>query len=254
MQRWNASCLRRPATTNALLASAVCIPTRLDADEALGRIPCRASRRIWPQRILRPPSRMAPRRHCARRHAVGDKLFADFAGDDVPVFDAIGGETCHAKILVAVSGATNCAEACASGALPDWIGARLSALVPLGAVASDCPPQLKAGLSAANRYEPGTIRNYENLAGYYGRSKITAQRIKIDAASEKSASITCQRHESDRDVPIRVRARTLVQIDNATFSPVKSSQHLAWIHDADRVEQRLDGSHHLDRDLVLHRR
>jgi transposase len=63
-------------------------------------------------------------------HAGGDKLFVDFAGDTVPIFDAIAGEIRHAKIFVAVMGASNYtyAEACASEALPDWIGAHVNAL------------------------------------------------------------------------------------------------------------------------------
>ncbi len=38
-------------------------------------------------------------------HAAGDKLFVDFAGDTVPIFDAIAREIRHAKIFVAVLGA-----------------------------------------------------------------------------------------------------------------------------------------------------
>ena len=40
-------------------------------------------------------------------HAAGEKLFADFAGDTVPVFDALTGEARAAKIFVAVLGASN---------------------------------------------------------------------------------------------------------------------------------------------------
>jgi transposase len=102
-------------------------------------------------------------------HAAGDKLFVDFAGDTVPIFDAIAGEIRPAKIFVAVMGASNYtfAEACASEALPDWIGAHVKALAFLGGVprAIVCD-NLKAGVTATNRYEPGINRTYQDLAAY----------------------------------------------------------------------------------------
>lgn len=63
-------------------------------------------------------------------HAAGEKLFVDFAGDTVPVFDGLTGEVRAAKIFVAVMGASNYtfAQARFSEALPDWIGAHVDAL------------------------------------------------------------------------------------------------------------------------------
>ena len=69
-------------------------------------------------------------------HAAGEKLFVDFAGDTVPVFDGLTGEVRAAKIFVAVLGASNYtfAQARLSEALPDWIGAHVDALAFLGGV------------------------------------------------------------------------------------------------------------------------
>jgi transposase len=82
----------------------------------------------------------------------------DFAGDTVPVFDGLTGEVSAAKIFVAVLGASNYtfAQARFSEALPDWIGAHVDALSFLGGVpkALVCD-NLKAGVTAANRYESG---------------------------------------------------------------------------------------------------
>ena len=63
-------------------------------------------------------------------HAAGEKLFVDFAGDTVPVFDAATGEERRAHIFVAVLGASNYtfAQARWSEGLPDWIGAHVNAL------------------------------------------------------------------------------------------------------------------------------
>jgi transposase len=56
-------------------------------------------------------------------HAAGEKLFVDFAGDTVAVFDPATGESRDCKIFVAVLGASNYtyAEARFSEALPEWI-------------------------------------------------------------------------------------------------------------------------------------
>jgi transposase len=83
-------------------------------------------------------------------HAAGEKLFVDFAGDTVPVFDGLTGEVRAAKIFVAVMGASNYtfAQARFSEALPDWIGAHVDALTFLGGVpkALVCD-NLKAGVT-----------------------------------------------------------------------------------------------------------
>jgi len=69
-------------------------------------------------------------------HAAGEKLFVDFAGDTVPVFDAVTGEARESKIFVAVLGASNYtyAEARFSEALPEWICAHVNTFAFLGGV------------------------------------------------------------------------------------------------------------------------
>jgi len=59
-------------------------------------------------------------------HGPAEKLFVDFAGDTVPVFDATTGTERRAHVFVAVLGASNYtyAEARWSEGLADWIGAR----------------------------------------------------------------------------------------------------------------------------------
>ena len=57
-------------------------------------------------------------------HAGGEKVFVDFAGDTIDIFDPITGEVRAMKLLVAAMGASNYtyAEACPSESLSDWIG------------------------------------------------------------------------------------------------------------------------------------
>src|SRR5713101_5596430 len=114
-------------------------------------------------------------------HAAGEKLFVDFAGDTVLVFDGLTGEVRAAKIFVAVLGASNYtfAQARFSEALPDWIGAHVDALAFLGGVpkAFVCD-NLKAGVTAASRYEPGVNRTYQDLATHYGSTIMPARPCK----------------------------------------------------------------------------
>jgi transposase len=83
-------------------------------------------------------------------HGAAEKLFVDFAGDTVPVFDAATGVERRAHIFVAVLGASNYtyAEARWSEGLADWIGAHVNALNMIGGVpkAVVCD-NLKAGVT-----------------------------------------------------------------------------------------------------------
>jgi transposase len=69
-------------------------------------------------------------------HGPAEKLFVDFAGDTVPVFDADTGTQRLAHLFVAVLGASNYtfAEARWSEGLPDWIGLQVNAFAAIGGV------------------------------------------------------------------------------------------------------------------------
>jgi transposase len=103
-------------------------------------------------------------------HGAAEKLFVDFAGDTVPAFDAASGGERRAHIFVAVLGASNYtyAEARWSEGLADWIGAHVKAFSAIGGVpkAVVCD-NLKAGVTAVCRYEPGINRTYQELAEHY---------------------------------------------------------------------------------------
>ncbi len=104
-------------------------------------------------------------------HVAGEKLFVDWAGDTISVFDAMTGEERRAHIFVAALGASNFtyAEARWSETLPDWIGAHVNALAAIGGVPKALvPDNLKAGVTKPSRYEPGINRTYQDLADHYG--------------------------------------------------------------------------------------
>src|SRR5207249_144863 len=104
-------------------------------------------------------------------HGPAEKLFVDFAGDTVAVFDAATGMERRAHIFVAVLGASNYtfAEARWSQGLADWIGLHVNAFSAIGGVPKGVVcDNLKAGVTVTCRYEPGINRSYQELAEHYG--------------------------------------------------------------------------------------
>jgi len=130
-------------------------------------------------------------------HVAGEKLFVDYAGDTVPVFDGTSGEERPAHVFVAVLGASNYtyAEARWSEGLADWIGAHVNALTFLGGgpklLVCD---NLRAGVTAACRYEPGINRTYQEMAAHYGAAVLpTRVRRPRDKAKVEVAVLIVER-------------------------------------------------------------
>ena len=131
-------------------------------------------------------------------HVAGEKLFVDYSGDTVPVFDAATGEERRAHIFVAVLGASNFtyAEARWSEGLPDWIGVHVNAFTAIGGVpnAVVCD-NLKAGVTATCRYEPGINRTYQDLATHYDTAILPARpRKPRDKAKVEVGVLIVQRY------------------------------------------------------------
>lgn len=111
-------------------------------------------------------------------HKPGDKLFVDYSGLTVPVLDLATGNVATAEIFVACFGASNYtyAEATPSQALSHWIGSHQRALTFYGGVpAAIVPDNLKSGVTAPCRYEPGINRSYHDFAEHYGVAVIPAR-------------------------------------------------------------------------------
>jgi transposase len=130
-------------------------------------------------------------------HVAGEKLFVDFAGDTLPVFDGVSGEERRAHVFVAVLGASNYtyAEARWSEGLADWIGCHVNVLAFLGGVPRllVCD-NLRAGVTAACRYEPGINRTYADLAAHYGTAVLpTRVRRPRDKAKVEAGVLIVER-------------------------------------------------------------
>jgi transposase len=131
-------------------------------------------------------------------HGPAEKLFVDFAGDTMAVFDTATGAERRAQIFVAVLGASNYtfAQARWTQALPDWIGAHVDALNTIGGVpkAIVCD-NLKAGVTAVCRYEPGINRTYQELAEHYDTAILpTRPRKPRDKAKVEGAVLIVERY------------------------------------------------------------
>jgi transposase len=145
-------------------------------------------------------------------HGPAEKLFVDFAGHTVAVFDAATGEVRHAQVFVAVLGASNYtfAQARWTQGLPDWIGAHVAALSAIDGVpkAIVCD-NLKAGVTAACRYEPGINRTYQELAEHYDTAILpTRPRKPRDKAKVEGAVLIVERY-----VLARLRNRCFFSLD-----------------------------------------
>jgi len=110
-----------------------------------------------------------------QEHRAGEKMFVDYAGQTVAVYDLHTNQMRQAQIFVAVLGASSFtyAEATWSQSLPDWIGSHCRAFAFFGGVATlVIPDNLKSGVSKACFYEPDINPTYLDMANHYGTAII----------------------------------------------------------------------------------
>jgi len=126
-----------------------------------------------------------------QEHRAGEKMFVDYAGMTVPVFDADKGSWQEAQIFAAALGASNYtyAEATWTQTLADWIAAHCRAFTFFGGVTEVLvPDNTKTGVKHACFYEPDINPTYLNMARHYGTVVIPARvRKPKDKAKVESA-------------------------------------------------------------------
>jgi len=113
-----------------------------------------------------------------QEHRAGEKMFVDYAGQTVDVYDLQTNQMRQAQIFVAVLGASNYtyAEATWSQTLPDWIGSHSRTFAFFGGVPQIVvPDNLKSGVSKACFYEPDINPTYLDMANHYGTAVIPAR-------------------------------------------------------------------------------
>jgi len=130
-------------------------------------------------------------------HVGGEKLFVDYAGDRVELFDRLTGEARPAWIFVAVMGASSFtyAEATWTQGLADWIGAHTRAFEAIGGVAHlIVPDNTKTAVIKACLYEPAVNRTYTEMAAHYDTAILPARpRKPRDKAKVEAAVLIMER-------------------------------------------------------------
>jgi len=131
-------------------------------------------------------------------HKAGEKLFVDFPGETVPVWDRRTGEVAmRAELFVAVLGASNFlyAEAFASQELLYWVTAHVHCFEAM----AGCPQivvcdNLRSGVSRPHRYEPDINATFAEMAAHYGVAVIPARAYKPrDKAKAENGVLLAER-------------------------------------------------------------
>jgi len=113
-----------------------------------------------------------------QEHRAGEKMFVDYAGQTVSVYDLHSNQMREAQIFVAVLGASNYtyAEATWSQSLPDWVGSHSRAFAFFNGVPKVVvPDNLKSAVSKAGFYDPDINPTYVDMANHYGTAVIPAR-------------------------------------------------------------------------------
>jgi len=131
-------------------------------------------------------------------HIAGKKMFVDFPGQTVPIYDsATETVVLEAQIFVSVLGASNYiyAEALPSQQLVPWVNAHAHAFTFYGG----CPEvlvidNLPAGVTKPHRYEPIVNESYLDLASHFGVAVAPARPYKPrDKAKIESGVLVVER-------------------------------------------------------------
>ena len=169
-------------------------------------------------------------------HAPGEKMFVDWAGQTVTIYNATDGTTTQAHLFVAVLGASNKTYVAAfeNEQLSAWIRAHCQAWTFFQGVSRvTVPDNLKTGVTRACRYEPLLHRSYQELAEYYGTVVIPArpQKPRDKAKAEGGVLI------AERQILAALRDQRFFHVDelNQAIAP-----RLAQLND--QPFQKLEGS------------
>lgn len=113
-----------------------------------------------------------------QEHVAGDKVFVDYSGKKLTIYDPHTGEVREAEIFVGVLGASGYtyAEASWTQTLPDWIGAHVRMFRFFGGVPRlIVPDNLKSGVNKASFYDPEINRSFGMMALHYGVGVLPAR-------------------------------------------------------------------------------
>lgn len=132
-----------------------------------------------------------------QEHRAGEKMFVDWAGATVPIYDRGTGEATSASIFVAVLGASTYtfARATLNQAQASWIDCHVHAFEHFQGVPKlVVPDNPRTGVSRACRYEPDLNRTYHDMALHYAVAVLPARpRKPRDKAKVENAVLVVER-------------------------------------------------------------
>lgn len=145
-------------------------------------------------------------------HKAGEKMFLDFAGQTVKIWDPLERKFHDAHIFIATLGASNYtfARATLSCNLENWILLNCLAFEFFAGVTEILvPDNLKTAVTKACRYEPDLNPTYLEMAEYYGCAIIPARPYR---PRDKSKAENAVLH-TERQILARLRNCTFLDID-----------------------------------------
>jgi transposase len=132
-----------------------------------------------------------------QEHRAGEKLFVDWAGATIPVYDQYTGQCQPASLFVAALGASSYtfAYATPSQEMAHWIDCHVRAFEFLsGTPKLVIPDNPKTAVDRACRYEPDLNRTYHEMALHYGVGVLPARPYKArDKAKVENAVLVAER-------------------------------------------------------------
>jgi transposase len=156
-----------------------------------------------------------------QKHKAGEKVFVDYAGLTIPIYNEKTRTFINAQIFVATLGASNYTyiEATESQKLEDWISSHQRMFVFFGGVPEIVvPDNLKSGVTSPQRYEPDCNPTYLKMVQHYGAAVIPARvkRPKDKAKVEKAV----------QDIERQILAKVM----EMQFFSIQELNAVLWMH------------------------
>lgn len=170
-------------------------------------------------------------------HKAGEKLFVDFPGQRIPIYDEVTGDVAfEAELFVAVLGASSYlyAEAVRSQELLYWVTAHVHCFEHLGGVpAIVVCDNLRSGVTRPQRYEPDVNATYQEMAAHYGVAVVPARSYKPRDKAKVEAGVVV----AERWIMARLRNRHFTSLGEANVAIAGLG---GWVND--RPFKKLAGS------------
>jgi transposase len=171
-------------------------------------------------------------------HRAGEKLFVDFPGQTIPIYDRLSGVvSMRAELFVAVLGASSYlyAEGFPSQELLYWVTGHVHAFEYMGGCAEIVVcDNLRSGVNRAHRYEPDINATYQEMAAHYSMAVIPTRAYKPRDKAKVEAGVLLaerwiiarlrrERFYSLPEANARIR-RCVEEINNRPFKKMDGSR------------------------------